>query len=75
MNVRGWPLRTLLAAAEAAMDQAAEDDAERARNRAELYAPPREARRRATKPSGMGAGQVSALLAQAAAEDGMRAGR
>ncbi|MGW1352842.1 hypothetical protein ACWCQE_26770 [Streptomyces sp. NPDC002409] len=61
----------MLSAAEAAMDQAAEDDAERQRNRARLYAPPpgtrREARRRPTQ--GVSLAQAQSLMAQVAAED------
>ncbi|MEU5834465.1 hypothetical protein ABZ820_12445 [Streptomyces diacarni] len=65
----------MLNAAEVSMDQAAEDDAERARNRAKLYAPPGRIRRgrggRLTGPpgSGMGRAQAQALAAQVAAED------
>lgn len=63
----------MLNAAEAAMEQSAEDDGERARNRARLYAPPKSARR----PRGQGrhpgtmmqAGQARALMAQVAAQD------
>ncbi|MFJ7489673.1 hypothetical protein ACIQZB_00180 [Streptomyces sp. NPDC097727] len=60
---------------------AAEDDAERQRNRAKLYAPPKEARRR---PSGGGirrgatglrAGDARALMSQIAAEDARFQGR
>ncbi|MFD8509721.1 hypothetical protein ACFV27_01045 [Streptomyces antimycoticus] len=67
----------MLAAAEAQMDAAAEDDAERARNRAKLYAPPAENRRR-RRPSGepprpvaggMSLDQVQALMSQMAAQD------
>ncbi|MFF4391434.1 hypothetical protein ACFY0G_32295 [Streptomyces sp. NPDC001552] len=73
----------MLNAAEAAMEQAAEDDKERARNRAKLYAPPQGQR----KPGGrrvpvpgltMTPAQAQALTAQLAAEDsqvaGMRSG-
>ncbi|MEU8870432.1 hypothetical protein AB0D24_04565 [Streptomyces javensis] len=57
------------------MDQAAKDDAERARNRAKLYAPPGGVRRgpggRLTGPPGMGMNRAQAqvLAAQLAAED------
>lgn len=59
------------------MDQAAEDDAERARNRARLYAPPKGRRpepgqrRRGT---GMTLAQAQALTAQLASEDARTAG-
>ncbi|PSK57997.1 hypothetical protein B0E38_01842 [Streptomyces sp. 111WW2] len=70
----------MLAAAEAAMDAGAEDDAERARNRARLYAPPVTSRRRLAprsadeprpKPPGGGVSMEHAqsLLAQLAAQD------
>ncbi|MFJ8852374.1 hypothetical protein [Streptomyces sp. NPDC102437] len=65
----------MLSAAEAAMDMAAEDDAERQRNRAQLYAPPKEARRRMSggalrrDAAGLSAGDARALMAQMAAED------
>jgi hypothetical protein len=70
----------MLAAAEAAMDAAAEDDAERARNRARLYAPPVARCRRRTpssadepgpKPAGGGMSMDAAqsLMAQLAAQD------
>ncbi|MGW2570869.1 hypothetical protein [Streptomyces sp. NPDC001537] len=36
-----WLLKRMLNAAEAAMDAAAQDESERARNRAELYASPK----------------------------------
>ncbi|MEW2568302.1 hypothetical protein [Streptomyces sp. NPDC047070] len=62
------------------MDQAAEDDKERARNRARLYAPPKGARNRGQARAGtaMNRGQAQALMAQMAAEDaqlGRRTGR
>ncbi|MFB8402215.1 hypothetical protein [Streptomyces sp. NPDC055912] len=69
----------MLAAAEAAIDDAAEDDAQRERNRARLYAPPHRAagdrrvsRQAATRldPSG-----AAALMAQLAAQDAQFAGR
>lgn len=69
----------MLNAAEAAMDAAAEDDAERARNRAKLYAPPKGSRfaggRRRPPGMGMTAAQAQALTAQMAAEDARYAGR
>lgn len=62
----------MLNAAEAAMDQAAEDDAERARNRTKLYAPPkgmgvREGARRAGLA--MDRNQAQSMMAQLAAQD------
>jgi len=59
------------------MDQAAEDDAERARNRAKLYAPPPEAARAPrTAPGGAGGMQAAmALVAQLEAEDAALRGR
>lgn len=57
------------------MDMAAEDDAARARNRAQLYAPPKGMRRRpadGARPrsaSRMDASQARALMSQAASED------
>lgn len=71
----------MLSAAEAAMDQAAEDDAERRRNRARLYAPPGGRSRapdgRRVRPPGMGMNrsQAQALAAQLAAEDARLTGR
>lgn len=63
----------MLNAAEASMDQAAEDDKERARNRARLYAPPKSARRGRGQPrqpgTAMNRGQAQALMAQLAAQD------
>ncbi|MGY5034355.1 hypothetical protein ACWC9U_26560 [Streptomyces sp. 900116325] len=65
----------MLNAAEAAMDAAAEDDAERQRNRAKLYAPPGGRRRaaveRQARPPGQGLdmGRAQALAAQLAVED------
>ncbi|MEU8831761.1 MULTISPECIES: hypothetical protein [unclassified Streptomyces] len=65
----------MLNAAEAAMDAAAEDDAERQRNRAKLYAPPGGRRRtpaeRQVRPPGAGLDMARAqsLAAQLAAED------
>ncbi|MFF4385625.1 hypothetical protein ACFY0G_02345 [Streptomyces sp. NPDC001552] len=54
------------------MDQAAEDDAERARNRAKLYAPPKHKRqgRRGPVPGvAMTAAKAAQMTAQLAAED------
>lgn len=72
----------MLNAAEVSMDQAAEDDAERARNRAKLYAPPKDARGRRpdgrrVRPPGMSMdrGKAQALAAQLAAEDAKLTGR
>jgi hypothetical protein len=70
----------MLNAAEASMDQAAGDDAERARNRAKLYAPPQGYRppdgRRAKMPgAGMTAGQARALTARLTAQDAQLTGR
>ncbi|MFF4292081.1 hypothetical protein ACFY0N_00320 [Streptomyces vinaceus] len=64
----------MLNAAEVSMDQAAEDDAERAKNRARLYAPPKSQRRpggrRPPVPGvSMTAAQAQALTAKLAAED------
>lgn len=63
----------MLNAAEAAMDQAAEDDGERARNRAKLYAPPagmKSGRGQRRHPSvSMNKSQAQALMAQLAAQD------
>lgn len=62
----------MLNAAEAAMDQAAADDGERARNRAKLYAPPKGASGRGQRrhPSvAMNPSQAQALMAQLAAQD------
>jgi hypothetical protein len=58
----------MLAAAEVAMMQTAEDDAERARIRAQLYAPPPGYTPTAAGPA-VGAPAVSVVLAQVAAED------
>jgi len=72
----------MLAAAEAAMDMTAEDDAERQRNRAKLYAPPSNARRRSagagqSRPTagGMDLAAARAMMAQVAAEDAKAVGR
>lgn len=63
----------MLNAAEAAMDQSAEDDKERARNRARLYAPPKDLKRTRGVPrhpgTAMNAGQAKSLMAQLAAQD------
>lgn len=72
----------MLNAAEAAMEQAAADDGERARIRAKLYAPPKRARaapgERSRVGTSMDRGQAQALMAQLAAQDaqlGRRSGR
>lgn len=63
------------------MDAAAEDDAARARNRAQLYAPPKGARRRPSEgarprtAARMDPSQARALMSQAAAEDARLQGR
>ncbi|MEH0579137.1 MULTISPECIES: hypothetical protein [Streptomyces] len=63
------------------MDAAAEDDATRARDRAQLYAPPKGMRK---QPAGgarprtaarMDASQARALMSQAAADDARAQGR
>lgn len=65
----------MLNAAEAAIDASADDDSERARNRAKLYALPAGERRaagaRRPRPPGMGLdmAKAQALAAQLAAED------
>ncbi|MER6632332.1 hypothetical protein ABT301_29630 [Streptomyces sp. NPDC000987] len=70
----------MLNAAEAAMDAAAQDDTERARSRAELYAPPKGVPAR-SGPSGrpraaaLDLGEARALMASMAAEDAGLAGR
>ncbi|WP_330435918.1 hypothetical protein OIC43_37330 [Streptomyces sp. NBC_00825] len=63
------------------MDMAAEDDAERQRNRAMLYAPPKEAGRRPSGggmrrgAAGISTGDAQALMSQMAAEDARYQGR
>jgi len=62
------------------MDMAAEDDAARQRNRAQLYAPPKGALRpagggRPRSAARIDPGQARALMAQVAAEDGGLQGR
>jgi hypothetical protein len=63
------------------MDQAAEDDAERQRNRAKLYAPPKGASRRPSGgglrrgAAGLSAGDARALMSRMAAEDARLQGR
>lgn len=69
----------MLNAAEAAIDESAQDEKERAANRARLYAPPKGASRSAgqrTRPAaaGMNRSAVQNLMAQAAAQDA-QAGR
>ncbi|GGZ23227.1 hypothetical protein GCM10010387_15420 [Streptomyces inusitatus] len=62
----------MLAAAEAQIDQSAEDDKERARNRAKLYAPPKgwlAPGGRRSRPGAMTTAQAQALMQQLAAED------
>ncbi|GAA2948112.1 hypothetical protein ACFPN0_15325 [Kitasatospora cinereorecta] len=64
----------MLNAAEAAMDQVAEDDGERARNRAKLYAPPKGyrppgGRRQRPAGTGMNMAQAMALTAQLSTQD------
>ncbi|MDP4501077.1 hypothetical protein [Nonomuraea turcica] len=67
----------MLAAAEAAMDLAAGDDAERERNRARLYAPPPAGGavrgRGGPAARGMAMTDVQTLMAQMAAEDSQHA--
>lgn len=58
----------MLAAAEVAIMQTADDDAERARIRAQLYAPP-PGRQPAVPGPVLGVPSASAVLAQVAAED------
>ncbi|MFD5570490.1 hypothetical protein [Streptomyces cadmiisoli] len=68
-------MRTLLSAAEAAIDAGAKDDQERARNRSKLYAPPRGQRPTSRAPGataqgrGMSMAQAQALMASVATED------
>ncbi|MFZ4160424.1 hypothetical protein ACOZDE_18635 [Streptomyces griseoincarnatus] len=76
----------MLAAAEAQIDAAAEDDQERARNRARLYAPPAEGARRRRGPraadaprpkptaGGMTLEGARALMSQLAAQDAQLTG-
>lgn len=62
----------MLNAAEAAMDASAEDDAERERNRARLYAPPPEVlrqRRQGSTRTGVPRSQVMDMMSQMAAQD------
>ncbi|MGC4947696.1 hypothetical protein ACLQ2N_16060 [Streptomyces sp. DT224] len=73
----------MLSAAEAAIDASAEDDAERQRNRARLYAPPAGSRPRsggraagAVRGGGMRRDAAESLMAQLAAQDAkLSAGR
>jgi hypothetical protein len=66
----------MLAAAEVAMEMSSEDDAERQRIRAKLYAPPRGERARGRPAAArVDAGQARALMAQVAAEDAQLASR
>ncbi|MEU7093035.1 hypothetical protein [Kitasatospora aureofaciens] len=69
----------MLSAAEVSIDQAAEDEAERKRNRAKLWTPPRgyrpEPGRRVRLPgAGMTAARAATLMQQLAAEDAQVAG-
>jgi hypothetical protein len=62
------------------MEASAADDAERARNRAKLYAPPKGMTRRQAAagggvPPAMSRDQAAALVAQVEAEDARLAGR
>ncbi|MGW6459790.1 hypothetical protein ACWF94_28330 [Streptomyces sp. NPDC055078] len=63
----------MLSAAEASIDAGAEDDNERARNRAKLYAPPKGSRpqgRRLPPPAmAMDRSDAQAMMARLAAED------
>ncbi|MGW6391230.1 hypothetical protein ACWFR1_12175 [Streptomyces sp. NPDC055103] len=63
----------MLSAAEASIDASAEDDNERSRNRAKLYAPPKgsKAPARRERPAGtaMNRSQVQDMMARLAAED------
>lgn len=62
----------MLSAAEATLEQGAEDEGERRRIRAKLYAPPKGSQpQRVARPPGMGLGMgdAQALAAQLAAED------
>ncbi|WP_199570519.1 hypothetical protein [Streptomyces murinus] len=68
----------MLSAAEATLEQGAEDEAERQRIRTKLYAPPKGYRpqKRARPPgSGMDMSQAQSLAAQLAAEDARMTGR
>ncbi|GGZ73312.1 hypothetical protein GCM10010389_08630 [Streptomyces echinoruber] len=70
----------MLNAAEAQLAAGAKDDSERARQRAELYAPPKGHRARAgapgrSRPAGMGLGDARALIAAMASEDARLTGR
>jgi hypothetical protein len=73
VDIHTWRLRTLLAAVEVRLDQSAQDDGERQRNRASLYAPPpghekRQAAGRA-RGAGMDLASVRALMSQMSAQD------
>ncbi|WP_030672500.1 hypothetical protein [Streptomyces sp. NRRL B-1347] len=61
----------MLSAAEAALDQSAEDDKARERNRARLYAPPKgeRARQGRTAAGAMAPHEAQQLISMAAAED------
>lgn len=72
IDPRQWTLSRMLSAAEAAIDSTAEDDGERARNRAKLYAPPKgqaRGRRRPIPGVSMNRAQAQSLAAQMAAQD------
>ncbi|MFB0617220.1 hypothetical protein [Streptomyces sp. AGS-58] len=67
-------------AVEAQLDAGAKDDSERARRRAELWAPPKNARARAgaasrPRPAAMQASDAQALMAALAGEDARLMGR
>ncbi|KUN32555.1 hypothetical protein AQJ11_03240 [Streptomyces corchorusii] len=70
----------MLNAAEAQIEAGAKDDSERARRRAELYAPPKGYRPRAgaagrPRPAGMSVADAQALMAAMASEDARLMGR
>ncbi|WP_437020675.1 hypothetical protein [Streptomyces sp. enrichment culture] len=73
MDIHSWRLRTLLSAVEARLDASAEDDGERQRNRAKLYAPPpghvkKQAAGR-VRGQGMDLESVRAMMSQMSAQD------
>lgn len=75
-----WPLKRMLNAAEAQLDAGAKDDSERARRRAELYAPPKGYQARTgpsarPRPAAMGLHDAQALMAAFASEDARLMGR
>lgn len=70
----------MINAAEASIDASAEDDAERRRLRAKLYAPPKHRPQQSGRPARpsqmqMNASEAQALAAQLEAEDKRLAGR